>query len=97
MYADVIVDISHEKLDKTFQYMVPAQLESELAEGMRVEVPFGNRRITGYAVGMTDVAQYDVEKIKRVCSIVKEATVIESQLIALAALVCVYRRIWIRR
>ena len=89
MYADVIVDISHEKLDKTFQYMVPAQLESELAEGMRVEVPFGNRRITGYVVGLTDVAQYDVEKIKPVCSIVKEATVIESQLIALAA--------WIRK
>lgn len=89
MYADVIVDISHEKLDKTFQYAVPKQLEQEISEGMRVKVPFGNRKITGYVVGLTDVAEYDVAKIKPVFSIMKESTVIESQLIALAA--------WIRK
>ena len=89
MYADIIVDISHEKLDKTFQYAVPKQLEQEISEGMRVKVPFGNRKITGYVVGLTDVAEYDVAKIKPVFSIMKESTVIESQLIALAA--------WIRK
>lgn len=89
MYADVIVDISHEKLDKTFQYAVPKQLEQEISEGMRVKVPFGNRKITGYVVGLTDVAEYDVAKIKPVFSIMKESAVIESQLIALAA--------WIRK
>ena len=26
MYANVIVDISHEKLDKTFQYSIPDEL-----------------------------------------------------------------------
>ena len=26
-YADIIVDISHEKLDKSFQYLVPEKLE----------------------------------------------------------------------
>lgn len=85
MYADIIVDISHEKLDKTFQYAVPKQLEQEISEGMRVKVPFGNRKITGYVVGLTDVAEYDVAKIKPVFSIMKESAVIESQLIALAA------------
>lgn len=89
MYADIIVDISHEKLDKTFQYAVPKQLEQEISEGMRVKVPFGNRKITGYVVGLTDVAEYDVAKIKPVFSIMKESAVIESQLIALAA--------WIRK
>lgn len=89
MYADIIVDISHEKLDKTFQYAVPKQLEQEISEGMRVKVPFGNRKITGYVVGLTDVAEYDIAKIKPVFSIMKESAVIESQLIALAA--------WIRK
>ena len=28
MYADIIVDISHEKLDRSFQYRVPQELES---------------------------------------------------------------------
>ena len=43
MYANIIVDISHEKLDQTFQYLVPPQLEPEISEGMRVKVPFGRR------------------------------------------------------
>lgn len=85
MYADVIVDISHEKLDKIFQYTVPVQLEQEISEGMRVKVPFGSRTITGYVVGLTEVPAYDTAKIKPVISILKESAVIESQMIALAA------------
>ena len=41
-YANVIVDISLEKLDRTFQYRVPEALESSLEAGMQVRVPFGN-------------------------------------------------------
>ena len=32
LYADVIVDISHEKLDKSFQYRVPERLKSRIQE-----------------------------------------------------------------
>ncbi len=41
MYADIIIDITHEKLDKIFQYKVPEELEQELAVGTEVIVPFG--------------------------------------------------------
>ena len=41
-YANVIVDISLEKLDRTFQYRVPEELENALSVGMQVLVPFGN-------------------------------------------------------
>ena len=41
-YANVIVDISMEKLDKTFQYRIPEELKGVLAVGMQVVVPFGN-------------------------------------------------------
>ena len=27
MYADIIIDITHEKLDKVFQYRIPSHLE----------------------------------------------------------------------
>lgn len=52
LYADVIVDISHEKLDKTFQYRVPDKLRQTLETGMCVEVPFGSRNkpIHGYVM-----------------------------------------------
>ena len=26
MYADIIIDITHEKLDKVFQYRIPSEL-----------------------------------------------------------------------
>ena len=31
IYADIIVDISHEKLDRSFQYLVPRELEGRSA------------------------------------------------------------------
>ena len=36
MYADIIVDITHEKLDKIFQYQIPEALEGILRTGMEV-------------------------------------------------------------
>ena len=38
-YADIIVDISHEKLDKSFQYVVPENLKEEIQVGV---VTFSN-------------------------------------------------------
>ena len=44
MYANVIIDISHEKLDRTFQYRIPERLLAEITAGVQVLIPFGNRR-----------------------------------------------------
>ena len=53
VYADVIVDISQEKLDKTFQYEVPEALQKQAEIGKQVRISFGNgkRELTGYIVG----------------------------------------------
>ena len=40
-YANIIVDISHEKLDKPFQYRIPEDMRGKLLPGMVVEIPFG--------------------------------------------------------
>lgn len=83
-FANIIVDISQEKLDKTFQYRIPKRLEEQIAVGMQVRIPFGKRQMTGYVVELTDEAEYDVEKLKDITGIVSESIPIESQLIALA-------------
>ena len=36
-----IVDISHEKLDKTFQYLIPEQLNDMVQPGVEVDILFG--------------------------------------------------------
>ncbi len=86
-YADIIIDISHERLDKTFEYIVPSELEEVVNEGVQVVIPFGNgnRAITGYVVGLHDKPQFDVTKLKPIARVVKESIAIESQLISLAA------------
>ncbi len=85
-FANIIIDISHEKLDKAFQYRVPAHLQETLSLGMQVEIPFGNgdRATTGYVVGLSGTPEYDVDKIKEIRGIVEGSVPIESQLIALA-------------
>lgn len=88
-YANVIVDISLEKLDKTFQYKIPEEWQETLHVGMQVKIPFGNRTITGYVLELTDVPEYDVTKIKPILGVAEGSVAIESQLIELAG--------WMRR
>lgn len=84
-YAKIIVDISHEKLDKTFDYRIPPYLRERIDIGMQVYIPFGKRRITGYVVELSDEASYDESKLKEIAGIVENGVPIESHLIALAA------------
>ncbi len=83
-YANIIVDISNEKLDKTFQYKVPERMKEGLVLGMQVWIPFGSRKIKGYVVELTDEPEYDVTKLKELAGFVTDSIPIESQLIALA-------------
>lgn len=86
-YADVIIDISKEKLDHTFQYKIPEDLAGQIYPGVQVNLPFGrgNRMVCGFVTEVTDYAKYDADKIKEIDSIVKESVAIETHLIALAS------------
>lgn len=90
-FANIIVDISLEKLDRTFQYRIPEELQDILKEGMQVRVPFGNggRILTGYVLELTDNCEWDEEKLKPILGLAEKGIRLEGQLIALAA--------WMRR
>ena len=87
MYAKVIVDITHEKLDKIFEYHIPAELEERLHAGVEVVVPFGkgNREIKGYVIGLSEHCEYDPNKVKSILSLAEKSVAIEGRLVALAA------------
>lgn len=87
LYANIIIDISHEKLDRTFQYRIPDLLKDEVKPGVLVEIPFGrgNRKINGYVVEVTLEPEYEVSRIKEILRVRKTGIPIESQLISLAA------------
>ncbi len=85
-YADIIIDISHENLDKTYQYAIPKELIEEAVIGALVIVPFGkgNRQINGYIVDLSAEPKINKAMIKPITEVVKGAPVIESHLIYLA-------------
>lgn len=87
MYADIIVDITHEKLDKIFQYRIPKEMEGRLQTGMEVLIPFGraNRETKGYVIGFSEKCNYDPEKIKEIIQIIQNHIAIEAKMVALAA------------
>lgn len=87
MFANIIVDITHEKLDKIFQYRVPSHMEGELSIGMEVLVPFGkgNRMTKGYVVDFAENCDYDLSKVKEIAEISRKGMAIEGKLVALAA------------
>ena len=90
-FANIIVDISLEKLDRTFQYRVPEELQGILKEGMQVRIPFGNggRTLTGYVLELTDTCEWDEKKLKPILGLAEKGIRLEGQLIALA--------VWMRR
>ena len=85
-YADIIVDISHEKVDKPFQYRIPPELSEAVYPGVRVHVPFGkgDRDKTGYVVDLSDRADYPVEKIKDIVSVDEKGVTAQSSQIQIA-------------
>ena len=85
-YADVIVDISLQNLDRIFQYKIPISLKDKVTTGASVMVPFGkgDRVIKGFVVGLCDEPDYDIDKIKDIISVEENAAVIESKLLILA-------------
>lgn len=87
MFADVIVDISVEALDRTFQYRIPKEMEAKIVAGSRVIIPFGknNREIAGYVIEVTDVAKWPEEKMKSLLSVDEKEVSVEGQLLQLAA------------
>lgn len=85
-YADVIVEISHEKVDRAFQYIIPEELAGKVQPGVRVHVPFGqgNKDMTGYVVELSEKPDYPVEKLKEIRCIDEKGTTLERDLIRTA-------------
>lgn len=86
LYADVIVDISIDSLDKPYQYRIPEGMEERITAGTPVSIPFGrgNRIIKGYVIGVSDVPDWEPSRIKCIAGIEKNGITASEQLLQLA-------------
>ena len=88
-YAEIIVDISHENVDRPFSYRIPKHLQEKVVYGSKVEIPFGkgNRMVSGYVVGFCDTIHYDESRIKEIAAVCENSITAEERLISLAAFI----------
>lgn len=85
-YANVIIDISHEKVDRLFQYRIPGELSDAAEIGKEITVPFGkgNTPRKAYIIELTDRAEWDEDRIKDIISVNEKAVSAEVKMIQLA-------------
>ena len=86
MYADIVIDISHESLDRPFQYRIPESLVGQVQPGMWVLVPFGRRNTQkkGFVLKLGTKANIDPDRIKELTEIISDDNSSDKTRIALA-------------
>ena len=82
MYAELIVDISHEAVDKSFTYRIPEGMV--LHVGDPVLVPFGKGKRKGYVLSIKETTDYPEEKIREIRSLLEKEFSVEEELLGLA-------------
>mgnify|MGYP000638769320 CR=1 FL=1 len=86
MYADIVIDISHESLDRPFQYRIPESLVGQVQPGIWVLVPFGRRNTQkkGFVLKLGTKANIDPDRIKELTEIISDDNSSDKTRIALA-------------
>lgn len=75
-YAQIIIDISHGRLDRPFTYRIPEALQNDLCLGSLVVVPFGkgDTKRKGYVIGFSNTCEYPDGKMKEIEAIASGGT-----------------------
>ena len=86
LFADVIINVSVEALDRSFQYRIPESLADKITAGTKVTIPFGNgnRMTTGYAIKVSDKPAIEASRIKEIDSVCEKEIGIDDRMISLA-------------
>lgn len=80
MFADVIVDITNDEVDKLFEYSFS---DCQIQTGSRVVVPFGKKFLEGIVLGVKEKSIYPSEKIKPIAKLLDAKPVLTSETLKL--------------
>lgn len=86
-FAKVIINISHESVDRPFTYIIPDGLKGVIEPGIQVMVPFGagNTLKKGIVVELSETADIAYDKLKAIDSVSDKDISLSDQRIRLAA------------
>ena len=78
MIAEVLIEI--EKIDKTFTYLVPSNLNIQI--GTRCLVPFGNRKLEGFVIAIKNEIPNEY-KLKEIIAVIDKTPILNEELLKL--------------
>lgn len=81
MFAEVVVDVSTNSLDKIFDYKCPENVEIRL--GQRVLVPFGKQMLEGYVLNLKENTSYDLKLVKQIIKPLDQTSLILPEMLEL--------------
>ena len=84
MVINVLVEVSHIKVDRPFDYIVPDSLMDKIAIGKRVIVPFNNRVLEGFVVGINDDV---LDELKSIIDVIDDEVVLTDELLELGKVI----------
>ena len=81
MIVKVLVELSNKNIDRTFDYIVPKDLEEKVKIGIRVKVPFASQELEGFVLEISSSS--DFSDLKEIISIVDDDIVLNEELLEL--------------
>lgn len=79
--AKVIVDVPTNNVNQTFDYNIPDKFQTLIKPGMRVIIPFGPRKITGFVIEMDESSS--IRQLKSIIDILDVEPVLTPELLQL--------------
>ena len=79
MYAEVVLPLP---LDKAFHYSIPDNLKTIVKPGVRVSIPFGNKKLIGYVSSLVEESY--AGKVKDIFSVIDRDVILTEEMISLA-------------
>jgi len=84
MHAEVLINLPARRLDRTFSYRIPSELEGQVITGSLVQISFGRQNIEGYVTGLSDPDESEPEGIKDLTAVIDKGPVFTHEQLNLA-------------
>ncbi len=81
-YAEVIIDLVSNAVDRPFHYRIPPEMQGEIKPGMRVSIPLGHRNCQGYILRLLE--ETDIDPLRDISAILDPVPLFTREQLALA-------------
>ncbi len=85
LYAQVVLDLVSDAIDKPFSYYIPPRLRDLVEPGMRVAVPFRSSQLTAYVVGISE--ESPVEETREILRVLDSKPLLQAEFVHLSSFI----------